>query len=274
MVGALRTLHPGPGETFLDLAYKYGFGYREVKDANPTLDPWVPEESDTVVLPGAYLLPNAPREGIVVNIPEMRLYYFPQPPAGGSPEVMAFPIGIGKMGWQMPEGITSVTQKLVRPTWQVPASIKREREEQGETMPDAFPPGPDNPLGQFALQLGWPGYLIHGTNKKYGIGMRVSHGCIRLYPQDIRELFDRVPEGTPVRIVNQPYKAGWKGERLYLEAHRPLAEDSREAGITAMVAEVIRATREPGYVVDWDLAIRVVDESTGIPTPIGAVQQQ
>ncbi len=269
MIGELRTVHTGAEDTLLDIAYRYGYGYEEIKLANPAYDPWLPGEQASIVLPGRYILPAVPREGIVINIPEMRLYYFPEKGRGPPDEVMVFPIGIGKLGWQTPEATTRVVAKLTRPTWRVPESIKKEREAQGESLPDEVPPGPDNPLGEYALQLGLPEYLIHGSNKKYGVGMRVSHGCIRLHPDNIRQLFQRVTEGVPVRIVDQPYKVGWLDKVLYLEAHRPLAESSIKGGITAMVAQVIQATRGTRHVIDWDDAIRIVGEPNGIPQPFG-----
>lgn len=272
IVGALWVARPGAEDTLLDIAYRHGYGYAEILLANPGIDPWLPGEFASVVLPGRHILPDAPRQGIVINIPEMRLYHFPLAGFCAAREVTVYPIGIGKMGWRIPETLTYIAGKLVQPTWQVPASIREEKAAEGEILPAEIPPGPGNPLGEYALQLGLPNYLIHGSNKKYGIGMRVSHGCIRLYPDNIRELFQRVTVGTPVRIVNQPYKAGWQGGRLYLEAHPPLAEQPREGRLTAMVAEVIRSTRGTNQVIDWDAAIRVVDEAKGIPQPIGTAQ--
>lgn len=275
LVGELRMVRTAAEDTLLDIAYRYGYGYDEIKLANPGYDPWLPGEHAVIVLPGRYLLPAGPREGIVINIPEMRLYYYPEDPQGEPGEVMVFPIGIGKQGWQTPETTTRVLAKLTRPTWQVPDSIKREREEAGESMPDSIPPGPNNPLGEYALQLALPNYLIHGTNKKYGVGMRVSHGCIRLYPDHIERLFQRIPEGTPVRIVNQPYKAGWHAEVLYLEAHPPLAERADEdGGVTALVAEIIRATKDAKHDIDWESAIRIIQKPRGVPLPIGSLVRQ
>jgi L,D-transpeptidase ErfK/SrfK len=270
LVGELRMVHTGAEDTLLDIAYRHGYGYEEIKLANPDYDPWLPGEQAAIVLPGRHLLPEGPRQGIVINIPEMRLYYYPEPGRGRPAEVMVFPIGIGKQGWLTPETETRVVAKLTRPAWQVPDSIKREREAQGEPLPDVVPPGADNPLGEYALQLALPDYLIHGSNKKYGVGMRVSHGCVRLYPDDIRQLFQRVPEATPVRIVNQPYKVGWQAGVLYLEAHPPLVELAQEAGVTTMVAEVIRATRDTDHDIDWDTAIEAIRQPRGVPVPIGS----
>lgn len=266
VVGALRTVLAEAEDTLLDIAYRQGFGFREIKRANPDLDPWLPAAGASVTLPDRYVLPAAPRQGIVVNIPEMRLYHYP----AGADEVEILPIGIGKTGWHIPEGLTEVSAKVPNPAWLVPASIRRERAERGEYLPAEVPPGPDNPLGAYALRLALPGYLIHGTNRKYGIGMRVSHGCIRLYPQDIERLFARVPVGAPVRVVDQPYKAGWHRKELYLEVHPPLVERSRDAGVTRMVAEIIRATGDTRHTVDWPAAMRALDEARGVPVRIGA----
>ena len=140
----------------------------------------------------------------------MRLFYFPEPREGEAPEVITHPIGIGREGWQTPEGYSTITRKVVQPTWTVPASVLREYAEKGEPLDPVVPPGPDNPLGSHAMRLSLPSYLIHGTNKSYGVGMRVSHGCVRLYPEDIARLFPQVPVGTEVHIINEPYVAGWR----------------------------------------------------------------
>jgi L,D-transpeptidase ErfK/SrfK len=185
-------------------------------------------------------LPEAPREGLVLNIATKRLFYFPAPVAGEPAIVETYPIGIGREGWATPTGETSVVSKARDPVWFVPASIREEHAAAGDPLPAQVPPGPDNPLGTRVLGLGIPGYLIHGTNKPAGVGMRVSHGCVRLYPEDIESLFERVPLGTPVRIVNQPYLFGWQAGDLLLEAHPPLDEDPRDW--TAGLAERARAS--------------------------------
>jgi L,D-transpeptidase ErfK/SrfK len=270
VVGLDRTVRIRAEDTLLDVARRYDYGYAEIKLANPGVDPWLPGKGTKVVLPGTHILPDAPHEGIVINIPEMRLYYYPAPRWGRAPSaVVTYPIGIGKQGWLAPEVLTRVVEKQRHPVWVVPDSIRQEQAAQGKWMPVSIPAGKGNPLGDFALRLGMGQYLIHGTNKKYGVGMRVSHGCFRLNPADIRTLFQSVPVGTPVRIVNQPYKAGVLDGRVYLEAYPPLAELRHATPLRDMVWKVVRATEEGAYDIDWDKAQRVAQMQQGIPVEIG-----
>jgi L,D-transpeptidase ErfK/SrfK len=228
IVGQLQVTAARGEDTFVEFARTYGLGFDELRDANPGVDPWLPGEGTPVVLPTRFVLPEAPREGIVLNVAVKRLFYFPPAAEGEAPEVETYPIGIGREDWATPTGETSVVARARDPVWFVPASIRKEHEEMGDPLPAQVPPGPDNPLGTRVLQLGLPGYLIHGTNKPAGVGMRVSHGCVRLYPEDIESLFERVPVGTPVRIVNQPLLIGARGNEVFLESHPPLGEDSRD----------------------------------------------
>ncbi|MBT8443370.1 MAG: L,D-transpeptidase family protein [Gammaproteobacteria bacterium] len=217
-------------DTFVDIARTYGLGYDELVAANPGVDPWIPGADTPIVLPTRYVLPQAPREGLVLNIASKRLFYFP-PMADGEPQIVeTYPIGIGREGWATPTGSTTVASKARDPVWFVPASVRREHLEAGDPLPRQVPPGPDNPLGNYVLGLGLPGYLIHGTNKPAGVGMRVSHGCVRLFPENIESLFERVEIGTPVRIVNQPYLLARVGDDLVFEAHEPLEDDERDWG--------------------------------------------
>lgn len=270
LVGQERVLPSRARDTLLDVGREHGFGFAELKIANPTVDPWLPGAGTAVLLPGRRILPDAGRTGIVINLPEMRLYYYP---AAGPARVLTYPVGIGKEGWQMPETTTRVGAKQRHPAWQVPASIRRERAAQGEALPAVVPPGPGNPLGEYALRLGRSSYLIHGSDKKYGIGMGVSHGCIRLAPADIRQLYGLVAVGTPVRVVDQPYKAGVEAGLLYLEAHPPLPGRRHATRPTAVVAAVIRAMGEAAYEVDWEQALRVAREAQGRPVAIGTLRQ-
>ncbi len=203
-------------DTLLDIARDHDLGYVEIRAANPGIDPWLPGAGKRLTLPSQHVLPDAPRRGIVINLPELRLYYYP---AGGEPR--SFPIGIGDEGWETPVGHTEVAEKRVHPSW-VPT--KSEHEEDPD-LPPSIGPGPDNPMGDYALYLGWRGYAIHGTNKPYSIGRRDSHGCIRLYPEDIERLYRAVAIGTRVTVVNQPAKVGWSAGELYLEVH-PTQEDA------------------------------------------------
>ncbi len=225
MLKPLYLIKAKESETLLDIAREYSVGYHEIVKANPDVDRWYPGADTPVVIPTRYILPDTPRRGLVLNLPEMRLYYYPKTKAGGMPIVLTYPVGIGRQDWETPRGVTRIAQKKKHPTWTPPASIKAEHAAQGDPLPNVVPAGPDNPLGTRALRLGIRGYLIHGTNKPYGVGMRVSHGCIRMRKEDVEELFDIIPRGEVVRIINQPLKIGHYADRLFMEFHSPLEED-------------------------------------------------
>ena len=230
VVGEPQIVFARDTDTFSDLAREYGLGYDELVDANPGVDPWLPGEGTAVLLPTQYVLPDVPRRGLVLNIASKRLFYFPaavdELVDGHSQEVLTFPIGIGRVGWETPLGETKVVSRATDPTWYVPASIRKEHAEMGDPLPAVVPPGPDNPLGSHVLKLEMPGYLIHGTNQPYGVGMRVSHGCVRLYPENIELLFSLVDIGESVRIVNEPFLLGSLGGEHYFESHAPLEDDA------------------------------------------------
>jgi L,D-transpeptidase ErfK/SrfK len=273
--GSLTTIRTDGEDTLLDVARRYGLGYHDMKLSNPDVDTWLPGEGTEVVLPTEFVLPYGKREGIILNVPEMRLYYFPPRKGSAAPEVLTFPVGIGREGWTTPYVSTRVIQKKERPSWFPPESIRAEHAAMGDPLPRRVGPGPDNPLGEYAMRLGLPDYLIHGTNKPWGVGMRVSHGCVRLYPEDIKELFRQVKVGTPVNIVNQPYKVGLRGGRLFLEAHPYLKEDEAvyKDNLTSVVKLVVANTEEGAYEVDWDLVRAVVENPRGIPVEIGHVRR-
>jgi len=268
-VGIVQIAIAGHEDTLPDLARRYDLGYQEMVVANPGMDPWLPGEGARVVLPTQFVLPDAPREGLVLNLASMRLFYYPRPGAGEPAMVITHPIGIGREGWQTPQGTSRITEKTVKPAWTVPASVRKEHAEMGDPLPPVVPPGPDNPLGEFAMRLSLQSYLIHGTNQPYGVGLRVSHGCVRLYPEDIARLFPEVPVGTRVTIVNQPYVAGWQDGQLYLEAHQPLAEEARRWGSSLKpMEEVVAIKAAASGAVDWDKARAVAREARGIPFPV------
>ncbi|MEW5791253.1 MAG: L,D-transpeptidase family protein [Pseudomonadota bacterium] len=270
VIGKPRVVVTRERDTLLDIARAYDLGYEEIVRANPGVDPWLPKPGTRIILPTQFILPKAPRTGIVLNVPEMRLYYFPKAKEGETPMVVTHPIGIGREGWATPLGETKVVSKRANPNWYVPISIQKEHAAAGDPLPKVVPAGPDNPLGNFAMPLGIPGYLIHGTNKPFGIGRRVSHGCIQLYPEDIESLFKDVPVGTPVRIVNQPYKAGWLNGTLYFETHAPLEEDQKKsANLTPMVNVIVDAAQDR-KLVDWDKATEVASLHVGLPVPISS----
>jgi L,D-transpeptidase ErfK/SrfK len=277
LVGETQVIFARYENTFSAIGRAYDLGYEELRRANPGVDQWLPGEGTPIYLPTGSVLPDAPREGIVINVPAMRLYYYTQekPKAEGAPATLAVtthPIGIGAEGWATPFGEGKVTQKARDPVWYVPASVRKEHAERGDPLPRIVKPGPDNPLGKFALALSLPGYLIHGTNKPSGVGMRVSHGCIRLYPEDIEALFPRVPKGTPVRLVNQPVLAAWSGGQLYLEVHPPLVEEEHD--LVAEANAALRRALERANVVPESAAIdpaaveKIVFEQRGMPLPV------
>lgn len=270
VVGEVRSVEARYEDTLLDLARHNNLGYEEIELANPGVDPWLPGVGTIVVLPNRFILPPVPREGIVLNVPEMRLYYYPKPRAGQPAVVVTYPVSVGRMDWKTPIGVTKVVAKDANPSWSVPETIRAEHAANGDFLPKVVPPGPDNPLGLFAMRLGINGYLIHGTNNPNGLGMRVTHGCMRLYPDDIKALFKMVPVGTPVRIVNLPFKAGWHAGKLYLEAHPPLHEDKArfQADRTPLVQAIVAATHDRNYAIDWDTAQRVATQPLGIPVEI------
>lgn len=272
VVGRLQWVAAGPDDTLSDIARRYDLGYDELREANPKVDPWLPGTGTRVVLPTRFILPPGPRRGIVLNVPEMRLYYYPPARPGQPREVMTYPVGIGRVGWQTPVGVTRVVARIAHPAWYPPATIRDEHAAEGTPLPRYVAPGPHNPLGQFALQLGVPGYLIHGTNRPYGVGMPVSHGCVRLYPKDIRVLFDSVRVGMPVRLVHELYKVGWRGGRLYLEAHRPITPEGAKGALdlTPAVRLLLTAARgHPDLTVDWVRVRRLLERPPGIPVPVG-----
>jgi len=253
-------------DTFVKIARAHDLGFDELVQANPDVNPWIPGEGTEVVLPTRFVLPQAPRRGIVINLPELRLYYYPD---GESGRVITHPISIGRMEWRTPLGLTEIYSKAANPTWYPPQSVRNEHAEQGRPLEAVVPPGPDNPLGKHALRLALPGYLIHGTNMPAGVGMRVTHGCIRMFPEDIEALFDDVPVGTPVRIVNQPFKLGRNGTDFYLEAH-PLLDEELQGDEVSIMTELTRAyvaaTEEgQGDGFNWAMAERVVLNSRGVP---------
>ena len=225
VVGEPQVVFTRASDTLSDIAREYGLGYDEIAAANPGVDPWLPGENTPVLLPTQFVLPPAPKQGLVLNIATKPLFYYPEPADGEAPRVLTYPIGIGRVGWETPLGNTTVISKARDPSWWVPASVRREHAEMGNPLPAVVPPGPDNPLGTRVLKLDMPGYLIHGTNAPYGVGMRVSHGCVRLYPENIELLYELVDVGVPVVIVNEPYQFGRRDGEFYFEAHPPLADD-------------------------------------------------
>jgi L,D-transpeptidase ErfK/SrfK len=228
IVGYVQRTTIGKEDTLPDVARRFDVGYEELLLANPGVDPWLPGVGREVVVPTQFILPAAPHDGVVVNVAAMRIFYYPPHKKGEPQLVYTHPIGIGKVGWKTPEGTTKIISRQKDPVWVVPKSVRDEHLEDGEKLPAVVPAGPDNPLGAYEFRLSWPSYLIHGTNKPYGVGMRSSHGCMRLYPEDIAVFFDLIPIGTKVTIVNQPYLFGSRDGTLYLQAYAVMEDDSRD----------------------------------------------
>ena len=270
VIGEPQIVFARDEDTLSDLARTYGLGYDEIIAANPDVDPWLPGAGTPVVLPTQYVLPDTERQGVILNIATKRLFYFPAVAEGEPQQVMTYPIGIGRVGWETPLGDTSVVSKAKDPHWWVPASVRREHAEMGNPLPSVVPPGPDNPLGHRVLKLEMPGYLIHGTNAPYGVGMRVSHGCVRLYPENIETLYTLVDVGEFVSIINEPYQFGTRGGSLYFEAHAPLEDDEvpPEERLAQLIDAQVDATGQP---LNEHLRNHVGDltvEPNGVPVAI------
>ena len=268
IVGEIQVIKARYEDTFADIGKANDLGYIEMVAANPGVDAWLPGEGADIVLPTRYILPPGPREGIVINLAEYRMYYFPK----GENVVHTYPLGIGREGWSSPVTTTTVTGKTPNPAWYPPKSIREEHAAEGDPLPMVVPAGPDNPLGPFKFNLGTPGYLIHGSNKKFGIGMRVSHGCFRMLNNNVLELAKMAPVGTKVRIINEPYKFGVSQGKVYLEAHAPL-DDSGVQSVVDKHATVINSLLKhenlaSGFQLDWEVVREVVAGEDGLPVEI------
>jgi len=271
VIGQVETITASREETLLDIARRYDLGQNEILLANPTVDRWLPEANTAVLLPKRFILPNVERTGLVLNLPEMRMYYFPKPAPGEAPVVITHPVSVGRMDWETPLGKTKVVTKTKDPDWRPPQSLKDEAIAEGnDPLPDIVKAGPDNPLGRYAMRLGIPGYLIHSTNKPYGVGMRVTHGCLRMYPEDIEKLFENIPVGTPVHIINQPVKLGWLAGSLFVELHPPLEEDT--GNYTNYMQSVLDAIAEFTAPDEINLSGRTlwqaIEHQDGIPVAV------
>nr|WP_225314334.1 L,D-transpeptidase family protein [Marinobacter halotolerans] len=267
LAGQLSVMTTEYEDTFAGIGNRVSLGYLELVKANPGVDPWLPGDGTTITLPRKYIMPDGPREGIVINLAEYRLYYFTD---GG---VEVYPVGVGTEDNPSPVTDAQVTMSLKSPAWYPPKSIRAEYEAMGEYLPRMIPPGPDNPLGNYALMLSAEGYLIHGTNKQFGVGMQVSHGCFRMYNEDIGWLAYEVSKGTPVRVIREPVKIGMRGNEVWLEVHRPeeiyTTEDREELWQT--VSRKIDALRErlPGLQVKRSAIENAVELADGLPRMVG-----
>ncbi len=268
VVGQVQVIKAKYEDTFADLGEQYNLGYSEMVAANPGVDPWLPGVGTEVIIPTRFVLPPGPREGVVINLAEYRLYYYPK----GQNVVHTYPLGIGREGWGSPIANTRITAKTKDPAWYPPASIRAEHAADGDPLPTVVPPGPDNPLGPYKLTLGVPGYLIHGSNKKFGIGTRTSHGCFRMYNADVTHLFSMISVGTSVRIINEPYKFGVSNGKVYLEAHTPLNDHGDPSAVdkhTAVINTLLKRDDLAKRIqLNWDVVREVVASEDGVPVEI------
>src|SRR5712672_2610890 len=273
VLGADQSIQTVYEDTLYDLARRYSLGSEELIRVNPQFDPWLPGADKTVLIPGRRILPTGPREGIVVNIAEHRLYYYPKPKRHQPQQVISYPVSIGKMDWRTPLGETRVIAKQMNPWWIPTESVRAEHAQDGDILPERVPPGPDNPLGDRALRLavGKGTYLIHGTNNPIAVGLAVTHGCIRMYPEDIEALFQQVEVGTKVRIVNEPVKVAWVEGQLLLEAHPPVDAEGQsiEPDVQLLSQKLDQALGSNTAAIHWDLARATLTAASGIPTLVG-----
>jgi L,D-transpeptidase ErfK/SrfK len=273
MFGDNETITAFGEDTLPDLARRYSLGYEEIQRANPGVDVWLPGEGTTILLPGQRLLPQGAHEGIVVNLPEHRLYYYPKVKKGETPYVITYPVSIGKMDWNTPLGKTRIVDKRKNPLWYPPESVRKEHAERGDPLPTVVKAGPDNPLGAYAMRLAiTPGaYLIHGTNNPIAVGMAITHGCIRMYPEDIEALFPEVPVNTPVWLINEPVKVARVNGQVWLEVHPPVDAEGQRAAIDleGFYALANAALGEQPAAIHWDFVLATLQEASGIPQMIG-----
>ena len=267
MVGKIAAVNVRENDTLSDIARHFGLGYNDISIANPNIAPWTPAPGSRVLLPLQFILPDGPHKGITLNLANMRLFDYPKQQPD---KVFTYPGGIGRQGWNTPMGSTSIVAKKANPSWVVPESIHQEHAKKGDSLPKVIASGPDNPLGFYAMHLGFPSYLIHGTNKPYGIGMQISHGCVQLYPEDIEELFKNTSVGVPVHIIHQPYLTTWYQDMLYLEANEPLqkwAHDKAELK-KQLLKQLHQISSKKNVSIDWEKVERIIQRSDGIPMPI------
>lgn len=264
IVGTIASIQTRENDTLPDIARHFGLGFNDITIANLKLDTWLPKPESQVILPMRYIIPDVKRRGIVLNLANMRLFHFPQQQPN---RVITYPIGIGRNGWSTPTGRSKIIAKKKNPVWNVPVSILKEHARKGDPLPRIVPAGPDNPLGDYAMRLSMPSYLIHGTNKPYGVGMQISHGCVRLYPEDIAQLFQHTSIGTRVSIIDRPYLLGWDHEVLYLEAHQPLQRVNNKFK-KKLLKKLKRLSRKAGVLIDWERVDVILNQANGIPIPI------
>lgn len=266
IIGQLAFVRSEKGDTLPDIARHFGLGINEISAANPGVDIWVPEGGGRIVLPLSHILPDSARKGIVINLAAMRLFQYKGD--GKSPSaVSTYPVGVGTLERPSPTGQMYVQRKMARPTWYVPASIAEDHRKKGDPLPAKVLPGPENPLGEYALYLSKSTYLMHGTNKPYSIGLNATNGCIRLYPENVKKLYENTPVNTPVRILHQPYLIGYRNGVLYMEVHAPL-DGSSKSELEKTYTMLKSMEKKYGQMLDWKKIKETVAEARGVPVPI------
>jgi L,D-transpeptidase ErfK/SrfK len=259
-------------DTLPEIARRYDIGYEEIVRANPGVDVWLPGEGTDILLPGRRILPPGPREGIVINLPERRLYYFPRPKEGRRPRVITYPVSIGRTDRSSPLGQTEIVAKVQHPTWYPTESVREEHAANGDLLPTVVPPGPGNPLGDFEMRLavGHGTFLIHSTNNPLGVGTSTTHGCFSLYPEDMATLFPLVAPGTKVWLIDVPVKITHVRGDLLLEAHQPVESegDSAERNLEVLSQALEQALGGDTGASRWDSTRDALLSATGMPTLI------
>lgn len=268
VIGTVKHVHPRGGDEIHQVARRHNVGVDEILEANAGLSESLGFRGHSrVLIPSQFILPPGPREGIVINVAELRLYYY----IPGTDKVMTEPVGIGRVGWQTPTGETKVISKVRDPSWRPTPKVRASAAEKGYVLPDVWPPGPDNPLGKHMMRLGWTTYLIHGTNHPEGVGKRSSAGCLRMYPEGIAALFAKVSIGTPVRIIDEPIKIGRKDGQVFVEVHHPLVERGKlvTSDTQALVAKVMRLTKSQPMYIKWRHVHAAIKQHLGVPIAVG-----
>ncbi len=275
LVGQVAVTTARKEDTLSDIARRFNVGYEELIRSNPKVDPWLPGDGREIIIPTRFILPNSPREGVVINVAAMRMFFYPKRKPGEPQVVYTHPIGIGKVGWSTPEGTTKIIRKKKDPVWVPGPGVRAEHKENGEILPPVVGPGPENPLGNRAMYLGWSQFLIHGTNKPYGVGLRSSHGCIRLYPEDIEPVFDMAQVGDKVTVVNQPYLFGMENGELYLQSFDVLEDDPRDfkkkqrvlidKAVSKHVLAQLKAAKQA---IDYQIVARHAHDPSGVPVSV------
>jgi len=261
IVGAIIPLRTRYEDTLASVAEAQGLGWRELVDANPEIDPWLPGDGTVIDLPTKYILPSGPREGVVINVSEFRLYYFP--PGGNM--VVTFPVGLGRLDFPTPLVNTRIKAAVPNPSWSPGPTARAEHAARGNPLPSVVPPGPENPMGSMAIVLGIPSYFIHGTNQPFAVGQTASLGCIRMYNNHVETLAEMARSGMPVRIVNEPYKVGWREGELFVEIHEDIYGMSKPGDLQKKISE---ATGNRASAIDWARIQSLAEKPTGVPTRI------